>query len=144
MALTFLAVVVAWVFFRASTFHGARLMLEGMVGLHGVSLPAMVASRLGPWADTLAAHGVEFSSGGGRDFVLQWLWIVALLPVVFLAPNTQQILAGHPPALEAGAPARPRWLVWKPSGAWAWGVAVVLACGLLSLTRPSEFLYFQF
>ncbi|HIJ84785.1 MAG TPA: MBOAT family protein, partial [Magnetococcales bacterium] len=37
--LTFLAVVIAWVFFRAETFHGGFTLLQGMAGLHGILLP---------------------------------------------------------------------------------------------------------
>jgi uncharacterized membrane protein YdfJ with MMPL/SSD domain len=35
-------------------------------------------------------------------------------------------------------------LKWSAQRRWAVVMAFVLACGLLSLTRPSEFLYFQF
>jgi len=35
-------------------------------------------------------------------------------------------------------------LLWRPSKAWAVFVAVLTAAGLLSLSRVSEFLYYQF
>jgi len=38
-SLTFLAVVISWVFFRAETFDSAIIVLEGMIGIHGVVLP---------------------------------------------------------------------------------------------------------
>jgi alginate O-acetyltransferase complex protein AlgI len=144
VASTFLAVVVAWVFFRAASLDAALTMLRGMVGLNGVVLPDAVGQRLGSHIDTLAGLGVVFGGGGGREFVATWLWIACLLPVVFFAPNTQQIMARVEPAL--GKVQASRWpvLTWAPTRAWAWAMALVLACGLLSLTRPSEFLYFQF
>jgi alginate O-acetyltransferase complex protein AlgI len=45
-ALTLLAVIVAWVPFRASSAAAARGMLAGMTGLHGVALPQMVVHAL--------------------------------------------------------------------------------------------------
>ncbi|MBI1237456.1 MAG: MBOAT family protein [Alphaproteobacteria bacterium] len=36
VAFTFLFVVIAWVFFRATSFDAALLMLQGMAGLHGI------------------------------------------------------------------------------------------------------------
>ena len=144
VATTFLAVVVAWVFFRADSMDAALLMLEGMAGAHGVSLPSAVGQRLGAVGPLLEGWGVTYTAGGGRELVMGWLWITALLPVVFLLPNTQQIMHRHALALGPVTAPAPAWLAWRPSKAWAWTTALVLACGLLSLTRPSEFLYFQF
>jgi D-alanyl-lipoteichoic acid acyltransferase DltB (MBOAT superfamily) len=45
-ALTLLAVVVAWVPFRAASAPAAWSMLAGMAGLHGVALPQMVVDAL--------------------------------------------------------------------------------------------------
>jgi alginate O-acetyltransferase complex protein AlgI len=39
MMVTFVAVVTAWVFFRASTLEAALAMMRGMLGLHGITLP---------------------------------------------------------------------------------------------------------
>jgi hypothetical protein len=35
-------------------------------------------------------------------------------------------------------------LRWRPSVAWAWGLGVLLAGCILSLSNLSEFLYWQF
>lgn len=40
--LTFLAVVVGWVFFRADSLSSALTLLYGMIGLNGISLPALI------------------------------------------------------------------------------------------------------
>jgi len=144
IALTFLAVVVGWVFFRAPTLDGALSLLAGMSGMHGVAMPAAVALRAGEAARWLGDAGVVFTPGGGREFVMNYLWIVVLLPMVFLMPNTQQIMVRFQPALDHGGGTVDTRLTWKPG--WRWGtiMTLTLAGGLLSLTRPSEFLYFQF
>lgn len=45
-ALTLLAVMVSWVFFRALSFEGAMAVLRGMFGFNGLSLPQEWAASL--------------------------------------------------------------------------------------------------
>lgn len=142
--LTFLAIVVAWVPFRAPTITGAMHILEGMAGMNGTALPAVLGARLGEWRAALEDMGVEFALGGGASFIAAWAWIVALLLVARLAPNTQEIMARYEPALEVGAERATRHLAWRPTPGWAVATAVVAVGGTLALTRVSEFLYFQF
>jgi alginate O-acetyltransferase complex protein AlgI len=144
-SITFVAVVVGWVFFRATSLDDALAILRGMTGMNGVSIPAALATYLPPSVSAaLERWGVVFPLGGGLRFIFQYAWIVVLLPLVMLAPNTQEILGRFQPALnflETQAPAR---LSWRPSPGWAAIVATITAFGLLSLTRVSEFLYYQF
>jgi D-alanyl-lipoteichoic acid acyltransferase DltB (MBOAT superfamily) len=142
--LTFLVVVIGWVFFRATTFDSAIAILQSMFGMHGVSLPDVIAMRTGALAPWLADRGVVFTPGGGRDFVMTYFWIATLLPVVFLAPNTQQIMQRFKPSLDSSDTVNRIGMTWQANLRWACVMSVVLALGLLSLTRPSEFLYFQF
>ena len=142
--LTFFVVVIGWVFFRATTFNSAIAILQSMFGMHGVSLPDVIAMRTGALASWLADRGVVFTPGGGRDFAMTYLWIAALLPVVFLVPNTQQIMQRFKPSLDSSDTVNRIGMTWQANLRWACVMSVVLALGLLSLTRPSEFLYFQF
>jgi len=141
---TFVAVVVGWVFFRATSLEDALAILRGMAGQNGMSLPASLATYLGPARAVLERLGVAFHLGGGAHFVFQYLWLAALLPLAMLAPNTQEILGRFQPALSFRASDAPARLAWRPTARWAAMAAVVAACGLLSLTRVSEFLYYQF
>jgi hypothetical protein len=143
-SVTFLAVVVAWVFFRATSLEDALSVIGGMAGVHGVSLPASLAHYLGPVHGALERWGVGFHLGGGARFVYQYLWISVLLPVVMLAPNTQEILGRFEPALNVEKRAKEPRLSWRPTARWAAVAAVITVCGILSLTRVSEFLYYQF
>ncbi|HRH80784.1 MAG TPA: MBOAT family protein [Thiobacillaceae bacterium] len=142
--LTFLAVVVAWVFFRATTPEGAMIMLRGMFGLQGFALPAAVRPVMGSMADLLRASGVEFYLGGGSQFVFTWAWAVTLLAVALFLPNTQEFMRQHRPGLDFElAESRPA-LAWKPNSSWAWLLAALAAAGILSLSQATEFLYYQF
>ena len=142
-ALTFLVVVVGWVFFRAESFNAALNILAGMAGLNGVSLPAAIFDAWPELKPALLQAGVQSSLGGGGQFASTWLWIIALSCIVFLAPNTQEIMRRFEPALDYAARGASR-IAWRPSRAWMVGMAVIAACGVTSLNRVSEFLYFQF
>ncbi|GAA0369723.1 MBOAT family protein [Bowmanella denitrificans] len=151
---TFVAVVVGWVFFRATTLEGALRLVEAMVGLQGISLPNALYARMGEFGSTLQLLGIESNARGGVDFVLVWLWIAALLPVVLMLPNTQDLFSRVKGSLSNLDHERKDalWplfkltgqLVWKESRLWACLCAVALGLGLLTLTQVSEFLYFQF
>jgi D-alanyl-lipoteichoic acid acyltransferase DltB (MBOAT superfamily) len=153
-ALTFVAVIIGWVFFRATDLDAAINLLKGMAGLNGVALPNAIAARLGGLWTMLSQWGVESYLGGGDVFVKTWLWIGAVLPLALLAPNTQQIMARANPVLTpylSRAGQEIRFLPplgertgWRPSRGWAVAAGVTAALGVLALTRVSEFLYFQF
>ena len=152
--MTFVAVVVGWVFFRASDFDAALLILAGMAGFNGVSIPNAIFVALGPLADVLRGFGIESHLGQGRQFVFTYLWVAALMLVALFMPNTQQIMRRYRPVLQrhrtpegAGITAGnvvTRRLIWRPTLAWAAIIGLVAALGLLALTSVSEFLYFQF
>lgn len=142
--LTFFAVVVAWVFFRATTMAGALNMLQGMLGMQGFALPAAFVPALGSNVEALRNLGVDFYLGGGRQFVFGWGWTLALLSVALFLPNTQQLMRLHRPGLDFDPAEGRRALEWKPSGIWAGALALIAAAGLLSLSQATEFLYYQF
>ncbi len=143
--LTFLCVVVSWVFFRAADFETALRILSGMVGLNGVTLPSAIGYRLGMAQPVLESMGVAYSLGGGRQFVLTYLWVGGLLAIAFWCPNTQQILRRYRPALDF-KPTTPvtKRLCWRPSPAWGMVMGCATVMGILALSQVSEFLYFQF
>ena len=143
-ALTFVAVVVGWVVFRSNSLDTAGAILQAMAGLNGLVVPDVWLARWGSLGEWLARQGVVFGTtpalaGTG---VVHWIWI--LLAVVWLAPNTQQIMAASRPAL--GIPqdsATSRWQ-WRPAAAGAVVVAAMALMAIVNLNRHSEFLYFQF
>jgi len=140
LVLTFAAVVFAWVFFRAEDLPAALRMLAAMSGANGWSVPARI---IGP--ETAAAWGVALSALPARPA----FGCLALLAVVWLAPNTSEIAHRYAPALlprdlELG---RPRWaaLEWRPGAAWGVTLAALAVASLLGiLSGRSEFLYYQF
>jgi D-alanyl-lipoteichoic acid acyltransferase DltB (MBOAT superfamily) len=142
--LTFIAVVVAWVVFRASDMVSAVAMLKAMAGINGIVIPDFWLPKWGLVGQWLAAHGVVF--GDTRDLVsgglVNWIWI--LLLVVWFAPNTQELMGAYRPALGLPADFRMRRIAWRPTLLFALTAAVLVAVSIFNLHRQSEFLYFQF
>ncbi|TFW17282.1 MBOAT family O-acyltransferase [Duganella callida] len=149
-ALTFVAVCYAWVFFRASDTATALDIVRGMSGLHGLALPDAIGNRLGPARLWLEQLGMGFFAGGGARFIETWSWVLLAALLAFACPNTQEIVRRFEPAFDfvPGAAvahgALARRLVWQPTRAWALLMGLCALACLLSLSRPTDFLYFQF
>jgi len=151
--LTFLSVCCAWVFFRAPDLASALRILGGMGGLGDIGVPEVVGNHLGPLRALLERHGVVFFLGGGARFVATWTSVAVAALVAFCLPNTRQIVHERPQG-DAPDAAGPRGgidgngfaarLRWVPSRPWALSLGLLGLAALLSLSNPSEFLYFQF
>jgi D-alanyl-lipoteichoic acid acyltransferase DltB (MBOAT superfamily) len=158
VSLTFLAVVVANVFFRASSVHDAWSILRSMAGLNGFVLPAGLTAYLGPVAAPFAHLGVRFEPalpffyGSGEVAAFALLFFI-----VWALPNTQQLIARFSPAFDNGIADQARdppllakirsvrWLVeWRPNISSAVLVGALAAIACLNLNHVSEFLYFEF
>jgi len=139
--LTFLAVVLAWVFFRASDLHTATTIAQTMLGLNGVTLPDNWFSRIPAfhaWLDIRG--GLAPGNGLASSGMLNWIWI--LLLIVWFAPNTQTIMQVFRPALDA--PHARTTLTWRASGINVWALGGLAGVTLLFLTGTTEFIYHQF
>ncbi len=120
-ALTFLAVIVGWVFFRAGSLPSAVGMIWSMAG----------QATLGTVDIAVAAH------------------IAALLAIALVAPNVYQIVSRYEPALlPKGVEAEVKWASAPKIGVATGtllGVAMFACVFIISRTSvPTEFLYFQF
>lgn len=152
--LTFIAVVISWVFFRAADFNSAMVILNGMAGGSGVELPNGILVRLGSAAVWLKELGVNTSLGGGAKLVFTYLWVGALLFIALLIPNTQQIMANFKPSFSSFQSQSQygitcgrifeNLLKWRPTVFWSIVTGIIATFGILALTSVSEFLYFRF
>jgi alginate O-acetyltransferase complex protein AlgI len=144
VALTYLCVLVAQIFFRAASASDALGLLSGMIGLHGSYIPQGVLNSLGGFGTHLVGSGwamIGVPDPGHPKEPLGLLWRYL---IIFLAPNSQQIMSLFSPYLAKVTPPRLSWLQWKPQAAWAIGLAVLFFLDLMSLTYSPPFLYFQF
>lgn len=147
---TFVAVCILWVFFRAENLDAAVNILQGMAGLHGAYLAGHWQASLGAAAGLLTQMGIVFDSSQLHTSFDKWniFGITSLWLAVWMLPNTQQLMAAYRPTLQRVMPQRlplvSTVLRWRPTVAWAVFSAVITVSSLLTLSRVSEFLYFQF
>jgi D-alanyl-lipoteichoic acid acyltransferase DltB (MBOAT superfamily) len=155
VALTFVAVVVANVFFRASSVHDAWSILRSMVGLNGLDLPARLTASAGaPFAQmgTQTDASLPFFEGWNEVAAFALLFFI-----VWTLPNTQQLVAGFTQNFdnrvttpERNLPFLARicsfgsLLEWRPNISSAVAVGALAAIACLNLHHVSEFLYFEF
>jgi len=129
IGLTFLFVMIAWVFFRAPTFGAALAVLCSAAGAHGFHL----------WP----AEGVALV----KDF-RALKPIVAGLLIIWLLPNTQQFMRRYRPALNflelEGKLGKRRWWEWRPTPLFALFTLALLYATARDFDKISEFIYFQF
>ena len=155
-ALTFLSVVVGWVFFRSDSLESAWTMLSGMAGMNGVSLgPSRRLAILGEQIPQLNLVFAGLTPNTGIDAYMAMTEIVFGLALVWLFPNVRQMLLRYKPAWEDFAGVRTpagagqgkigHWLNWTLSAKYAIALGILLFLALLSMSsKTSEFLYFQF
>jgi alginate O-acetyltransferase complex protein AlgI len=140
--LTLLAVVAAWVFFRAESVPAALSMLHAMFGGAGLALPERLQPLLG---DSLLAPWIEFGMFRNKYVVAHeaWITIAALGSIALFCPNTLQFFARFWPTLDPVQPASVA-LLWRPSLWWNTACGCLLVLSVLLLSRESPFLYFRF
>ncbi len=128
-ALTVACFVAAIVPFRAANVHVTGSMFRAMLGFDGFG---------GGWS-------VLVPLGSGAMLAM----LVTGGLIVFILPNTQQVMTYAEPALEWAKwekVAQPRlWPRWRPNVGWAIVIGVFLFFGIAFIMRgTTEFIYFNF
>ena len=125
--LTLVAVVLAWVPFRAGSWHTTWAMLRGMAGVNGITLPRMIVSALPPLAAIADPVTVMPFLGDARTLSFPEVSACLLLGwlIVLVMPNVHRMTdrARH----------------WSLTGSFALSVQA-----LLFAPHVAPFLYFQF
>jgi hypothetical protein len=141
IALTFLAVLIAWVPFKAGGFEH---------GPDGSTAKAIKATQV-MFSSMIGGHGFT----GLPDLALQvvkesrvWKLIMTGMVVALLLPNTQQFLRRYRPALGLSdfgiAAGKHRWWEWRPTPLHAIFTLLLLYVTFREFDKISEFIYFQF
>ncbi|MEE8058691.1 MAG: hypothetical protein V3T17_12790, partial [Pseudomonadales bacterium] len=146
-ALTFLAVVVGWVFFRAESFSTAVDLLRGMVGLNGVTFSKGLGNT--NFASIMRGYGADFFGAMHLTNLDAFKAIRILVPglfVVFMLPNVQQIMANYESVSDAPKKISEKQtgLIWQSSLLGAFVFLMIGFLVIINLHKQSTFLYFQF
>ncbi len=123
--ITFNFINIGWVFFRAKEFEDAMKVLNGMIGITGISLPNALSSKL----SFLSQYGVKFGNfiheTGGNIYTIAWLIGGVVLVLAFR--NSMQMID-----------------TYKPSYVTLSFSVILFVVSILSMNKVSEFLYFNF
>ncbi len=151
--LTLLAVVVAWVFFRAEDMETAQSILESMFGMHGVSLlgslQGLLSAQQIAWLET---YGISFSGmfyNGLANFNVGIIWIVVLMICTQILPNTQTIMRKYKTGLSdisKHVKDKPSFIGWRINmlSGIVVGILFFFSFSKWFAATPSEFIYFNF
>jgi alginate O-acetyltransferase complex protein AlgI len=149
--LTMLAVVFAWIPFRADTLSTSVNILGTMIGHHGLSLPVeihQIVHRLGVDLSSLGIASV--SENRRKEYYIAMAVLGIAIGIALLVPNAVRMAKFYRPAADlAQAPANVRTVglpTFRPNLRWGAIVGLLLVAALCAINsaRPSEFLYFQF
>ncbi|MDA8141165.1 MAG: MBOAT family protein [Desulfobacteraceae bacterium] len=148
--ITFLVVVVAWVFFRAENITSAMRIIKSMFLIECPILPQALSGRIGVLEAWLSAHGVLMT---GTSIIPLSRWaigmplIILLLCISWFLPNLYEIMADYHRLDSPPQPNTSRWslpIQWHPTRLAALITAFAAFVALMSLNTVNEFLYFQF
>ncbi len=132
--LTFGAVLIGQVFFRANSVRDSFYVFGSLLGLHGRGVPL----QSHPLLANMPTYSLFLLRPAGATAALLFCFFV-----VWGLPNTQEILN----QLEKGARRHSSLLpnlYWKPNLAWTAGLCVLFVASLMLISEGSSFLYFQF
>jgi alginate O-acetyltransferase complex protein AlgI len=133
-AITFFAVVIAWVFFRARTAGGAWQMLSGLFGFEA-------GSSAYSSAGILRVMDLPMLVGEERLLLIGGVAVALALLIALMLPNVPQLFRYRE---YRRAPERAAIVRWRPNGVWALVTALAFAVSLFGMWQRLEFLYFQF
>jgi hypothetical protein len=147
--ITFLAVVAAWVVFRAENLNTAISFLKSMFGINGVILRDLWLMKLGYVGDLIISNGfISTASDIGVSKTDFFIFLAFIIGVKIL-PNSQQIACTFTHLLiddqeQIENNKSKIKVLWRPNTTWAFIVAILTFISVINLTKVSEFLYFQF
>jgi alginate O-acetyltransferase complex protein AlgI len=133
-AITFLSVVVAWVFFRARTVAGAWQMLRSLFGMEGGS------SAYAP-PGILRVMDLPLLVGEERLLLIGGCAVALALAIALFLPSVPQIFGYRE---YRRTPEQGAFVRWRPNAGWALFTALALSSSLFGMWQRLEFLYFQF
>lgn len=143
--ITFICVVIAFVLFKAESVQTASNIYYSMFGINKISLPNYFLSN---YQDILLRYNFVFDGLSKNTFVHSRTILTQLFLLLIISmylPNSFQIMKNY---LEDNDQIRilneSSLIKWKPNVLWCLLISMMFFLSLLSITSPSEFLYFDF
>jgi D-alanyl-lipoteichoic acid acyltransferase DltB (MBOAT superfamily) len=141
--LTFVCVLVGFVFFRSGSVGEALEFLKTMGGMNGLGLPGGAIRILGQVNEGL----IELVGSPGPAGTLEPLFALRLVlsyAIIWGAPNCTQMLGAFAPSLGKSLDPAARFLSWRPNLLWGLMLGLLFFSCVVQLRKTTVFLYFQF
>jgi hypothetical protein len=156
--LTFIAVIVGWVFFRSDSYSSSVTILQGMAGMHGISVPATFKSQL---TYIFGMHSWLVFSGWGPFGLTKVIFELSIgFFIVWFLPNintqfryslpmsyqSQIVHSGIFSEENKSIVFKKSAMEWQPTKwiAFFMGGLFLISILIVISGNKSEFLYFQF
>ncbi len=140
-AITFTAVVIAWVFFRAQDFDSAWRIISAMLGGNGCSIPSVLDFEVLRGFGCSVNQHLLFN-----DFNKVWVWIGICAVIVWHLPNSNEIALKFNIwmfcSTDVDVRQRRRQWAWMLVGIFFGSIVLLSAIG--GSREVSEFIYFNF
>ena len=153
--ITMIAVVFAWVFFRAESLEAATSLSRSMLAFNSqwqLVVPASVVALAGKFGLTLGDHwffvGGLFATVHVPDthyqFLVYGIWLA--IGIVVVLPNTAQLFGRYEKQVPVETNPFGDWVMmhWRPNLWWGMFVGILLTVSVLMLSQVTEFIYFNF
>lgn len=144
--LTLMAVITAWVLFRADDIESAKSILHTMYSFDNFSLPHRLIEQFEIFK-IWNIKGAGMFYNGLTDWYNGILFIALLIIIALKAPNTLEIMRRFHKVDNltiAKVKGNIVSMVWYPTMKWSSIMALMMLIAIMLLSEPSEFLYFQF
>lgn len=140
---TLLAVMLAWVFFRAESIQGALSILRSLADTSTLSIdPSFIAGvyAMQPGFEIVRDFAPELNPAA-----IPLAFLATSLSLCFFAPNTQQFMSDYAPALVLTKWEQTKSRVrWRPTALYGLMIGALALVAALGIGSTSEFIYFQF
>ena len=144
--ITFLAVIIGWVFFKANDLDTAFNILKGMLGWNGFSISHSLFRLLHginpDWVNHVWVNGLTPLSHVKDDKALIYSGLALL--IVWGLPNSLQLVKAYRPIIRDFEQLSNGGWQWRMTPVHAWLLAILFVVSISLMSRIREFLYFQF
>ena len=133
-SITLFSIVITWIFFRAKTLTGARVLLAGLFGFSGTE-NAFTSPGV------LRVMDLPIMVGSVTLLLIGYTAVALVSAIALFAPNSIRLFGYR--EYRHSADKNPQ-VQWRPNLRWAIFTAMAFSSSLFGMWQRLEFLYFQF
>jgi len=142
--LTFFAVVISWVVFRADSVDSALIVYNAMFGGSGLSFPLIYEPYISRFSDYV--NFVYIDNGIFNNINRYIILLISMIFVIWFMPNTMEFFKREKPALglEVISEKNKSNIAWYSNYFYTIFIVIIASASIVFIQKESVFLYFQF